>query len=293
MATDTILNEKLLTDDIAAVRTAPDSATSVIAIATALAPMIALAACSGGGGTTPTPSPAPTPAPTAAAITKVQASRFLGQATMGATDAMIANVQAKSFDGWLSAQFALPRATAHWDWLVAQGYSASTYINSEAGFDPTMWRQLIVEPDQLRQRVGFALSEIMVVGIAGINLNWKQFAAAGYVDVLLDNAFGNFRTLLDAITTNAAMASYLTFLGNRKANAATGAVPDENYARELMQLFTLGLYQLNMDGTNKLSAGNPLETYVQADVSGLARVFTGLSLANGTNTTPDRYRLPR
>jgi uncharacterized protein (DUF1800 family) len=132
----------------------------------------------------------------------------------------------------------------------------------------------------------------MVVGIAGINLNWKQFAAAGYVDVLLDNAFGNFRTLLDAITTNAAMASYLTFLGNRKANAATGAVPDENYARELMQLFTLGLYQLNMDGTNKLSAGNPLETYAQADVSGLARIFTGLSLANSTSTTPDRYRLP-
>jgi uncharacterized protein (DUF1800 family) len=292
VATDTILNEKLPTADIAAGSTAPDSATSVIAIATALAPMIALAACSGGGGTSPTPSPAPTPAPTSAAITKVQASRFLAQATMGTTDAMIADVQAKSFDGWLSAQFALPRATTHWDWLVAQGYSASTYINSEAGFDPTMWRQLIVEPDQLRQRVGFALSEIMVVGIAGINLNWKQFAAAGYVDVLLDNAFGNFRTLLDAITTNAAMASYLTFLGNRKANAATGAVPDENYARELMQLFTLGLYQLNMDGTNKLSAGNPLETYAQADVSGLARIFTGLSLANSTSTTPDRYRLP-
>ncbi len=292
MATDTILNEKLPTADIAAGSTAPDSATSVIAIATALAPMIALAACSGGGGTSPTPSPAPTPAPTSAAITKVQASRFLAQATMGTTDAMIADVQAKSFDGWLSAQFALPRATTHWDWLVAQGYSASTYINSEAGFDPTMWRQLIVEPDQLRQRVGFALSEIMVVGIAGINLNWKQFAAAGYVDVLLDNAVGNFRTLLDAITTNAAMASYLTFLGNRKANAATGAVPDENYARELMQLFTLGLYQLNMDGTNKLSAGNPLETYAQADVSGLARIFTGLSLANSTSTTPDRYRLP-
>jgi uncharacterized protein (DUF1800 family) len=266
--------------------------TSPLAIAAALAPAIALAACSGGGGTTPTPTPGPTPAPTSAAITKTQASRFLAQATMGATDAMIADVQARSFDGWLTAQFALARATSHWDWLVAQGFSASTFINAETGFDPTMWRQLIVEPDQLRQRVGFALSEIMVVGIAGINLNWKQFAGAAYMDVLLDNAFGNFRTLMDAITTNAAMASYLTFLGNRKANAATGAVPDENYARELMQLFTLGLYQLNMDGTNKLSGGNPIETYVQADVTGLARVFTGLSLVNRTSTTPDRYRVP-
>ncbi|MDH7971875.1 DUF1800 family protein [Sphingomonas sp. AR_OL41] len=290
MTTDTIPSEQATTSDPVAER-GRGSGTSAIAIAAALTPMVALAACSGGGGTS-APSPTPTPAPTSAAITKVQASRFLAQATMGATDAMIADVQTRSFDGWLSAQFALPRATAHWDWLVAQGYSASTYINSETGFDPTMWRQLIVEPDQLRQRVGFALSEIMVVGIAGINLNWRQFAAAAYMDVLLENAFGNFRSLLDAITTNAAMASYLTFLGNRKASSATGAVPDENYARELMQLFTLGLYQLNMDGTDKLSAGNPIETYVQADVSGLARVFTGLSLANSTSTTPDRYRLP-
>ncbi len=292
-----MLREDLTTETPAesttAVETRPDTGSaSAIAIAAALLPAVALAACSGGGGSTPTPSPTPTPTPTAAAITKVQASRFLAQATMGATDAMIADVQAKSFDGWLTAQFALPRATSHWDWLVTQGYAVSANINNETGFDPTMWRQLIVEPDQLRQRVGLALSEIMVVGIAGINLNWKQFAAAAYMDVLLDNAFGNFRTLLDGITTNAAMASYLTFLGNRKANAATGAVPDENYARELMQLFTLGLYQLNMDGTNKLSGGNPIETYGQADVTGLARVFTGLSLANSTSTTPDRYRLP-
>ena len=82
--------------------------------------------------------------------------------------------------------------------------------------------------------------------------------------------------LLDAITTNAAMGSFLTFLDNRKANAATGAVPDENYARELMQLFTLGLYQLNMDGTLQDGGGTPVETYTPADVTGLARVFTGL-----------------
>jgi uncharacterized protein (DUF1800 family) len=137
-----------------------------------------------------------------------------------------------------------------------------------------------------------ALLDMLVVGIGGVNLSWAQFAMAAYVDVLLDNAFGSFRTLIGAITTNAAMASFLTFLNNRKANANTGAQPDENYARELMQLFTLGLYQLNMDGSVKTSGGVPLETYGQADVTGLARVFTGLQLASNDNTTPDRMRQP-
>jgi uncharacterized protein (DUF1800 family) len=133
---------------------------------------------------------------------------------------------------------------------------------------------------------------MLVVGIDGVNLNWKQFATAAYVDLLLDGAFGNYRQLMDGITFNAAMASFLTFLNNRKANPTTGAVPDENFARELMQLFALGLYQLNMDGTVKTAGGQPLETYTQADVAGLARVFTGLTLANNTSSTPDRYRLP-
>ena len=264
-----------------------------------LAATLALAACSGGGGgagTTaggsPTPSPAPTPTPTSSGIAAVPASRFLGQATLGATKAEIASVQAVGFDGWLTAQFALPRTTSHWDWLVANGYSVAANINNLAGFDPTIWRQMIAEPDQLRQRVGIALSEIMVVGVDGLTLNWKQFAGAAYFDVLLDNAFGNFRTLMGAVTTNAAMGSFLTFLGNKKANATTGAQPDENYARELMQLFTLGLYQLNADGSVKTSGGKPLETYVPADVSGLARVFTGLNLASSVSTTPDRYRVP-
>ena len=88
------------------------------------------------------------------------------------------------------------------------------------------------------------------------------------------------------------MGYYLTFAGNRKANPATGAVPDENYARELMQLFTIGLLRLNMDGTLQLNAGAPVETYTQDDITGLARVFTGWNLANADNSTPDRMRLP-
>ncbi|MES2443455.1 MAG: DUF1800 family protein [Pseudomonadota bacterium] len=275
---------------------APDSAPASLGVSTvAPALALALAACdsaggsSGGGGIV---SPAPTPTPTIAAVTQVQASRFLAQATMGASRLDIAEVQSRGFEGWITAQFAMTRATSHWDWLVSKGYNNAANINNEQGFDPTMWRQLIAEPGQLRQRVGMALLETLVVGISGVQLNWVQFAMAAYVDVLLDNAFGNFRTILDRITTNAAMGSFLTFLNNRKANAATGSVPDENYARELMQLFTIGLHQLNMDGTPKLSGGKPIETYGPADVSGLARVFTGLTTDTRDTTTPDVYRRP-
>ena len=270
---------------------APDvSPTSFAPVAAA----VLLAACGGGddGAAPVAATPTPPVAVVRPTISSAQASRFLAQSTMGATRASIAEVVDKGFEGWITAQFALPRATSLWDWMVSMGFNAAANVNATTGFDPAVWRQLIVEPDQLRQRVGFALLDMLVVGIDGVNLNWKQFATAAYLDVLFDNAFGNYRQLLDAITYNAAMASFLTFLGNRKANAQTGAVPDENYARELMQLFTLGLHQLNMDGTVKTSGGVPLETYTQADVSGLARVFTGLSLSSSDGSTPDRHRRP-
>ena len=257
----------------------------------AVVPALALAACGGGSDTAPAAS-APVTIVTTVALTPAQGSRFLGQATMGGTRAMVNSVVSTGFDAWITAQFATARTTTHWDWLVANGYNAAANINSETGFDATMWRGMISDPDQLRQRVAMALLDMLVVGIDGVNLNWKAFAAAGYVDVLLDNAFTNYRQIMGAITTNAAMGSFLTFLNNRKANAATGSEPDENYARELMQLFTLGLYQLNIDGSPIMSGGTPAVTYTQADVSGLARVFTGLSLASSSTTTPDVYRMP-
>ncbi|HEV2818096.1 MAG TPA: DUF1800 domain-containing protein [Allosphingosinicella sp.] len=251
---------------------------------------LALSACGGGGGT-PAPAPAP-PAPAIIPPTRLQAARFLSQATMGSSRADIDQVVALGFEAWLDAQFAMPRATSHWDWLVAGGYGDASTMNSQAGFDPVMWRQLIASPDQLRQRVGLALLDFLVVGIDGVNVPWRQFAVAAYVDVLLDNAFGNFRTLLERISTNVAMGLYLTFLGNRRANPATGAVPDENYARELMQLFTIGLVRLNQDGTPQMSGGAVQETYTQDDITGLARVWTGWTLDSADNSSPDRLRRP-
>jgi len=250
-----------------------------------------LSACGGGsgGGSTGVVTPPATGGggQTSQAVSGVEASRFLGQASMGASRADIDRLRTQGFAAWLDEQFAMPRQTGHWDWLVANGYNVIANQNNTTGFDPMMWRQLIASPDTLRQRVGMALLNFLVVGIDGITGSWRQFTMAAYMDVLWDNAFGNFRTLLERISTNAAMGLYLTFLGNRKANAATGAVPDENYARELMQLFTIGLLRLNSDGTAQTT-----ETYTQDDVTGLARVFTGWTLDSTDNTTPDRYRRP-
>ena len=210
---------------------------------------------------------------------------------MGATRPLIDQVVAQGFESWLDDQFAMPRATSHWDWMVANGYGAANLRGAVWGWDNSVWRQSISEPDQLRQRVGSALLDFLVVGVDGLNIHWPGMALGAYMDVLLDNAFGNYRQILGAITFNPAMASFLTFLWGRKANPQTGAMPDENYARELLQLFTIGLHQLNPDGSLKLANGQPIETYTTDDVVGLARVFTGLRLATDT-TTCDRMRMP-
>ncbi len=199
---------------------------------------------------------------------------------------------------WIDQQIALPQSTSRCDWLASKGYDQpgvnNVNRNGLGGFDPSVWRKLLSSPDTLRQRVALALSEILVVGANGLSGAWRQFAAARYLDILEDNAFGNFRTLLYQVSTCPAMGTFLTFRGNTKFNPATGAAPDENYARELMQLFTIGLVQLNLDGTPKLSAGQVQETYVLDDITGLARIFTGWdwdTSVTGTNT-PDYQRRP-
>jgi uncharacterized protein (DUF1800 family) len=214
---------------------------------------------------------------------------------MGATRAQIARVQALGYAGWLDEQFALPPTTSRWDALIAGGFGDPSFKNSQAGFDACAWRKLLASPDTLRQRVTFALSEIIVVGIDGlVGAGWKAFSAAAFLDLLEANAFGNYRSLLQAVSTSAPMGEYLTFRGNVKYNATTGAMPDENYAREVMQLFTIGLVQLNPDGTPKLANGSPQETYTLEDITGLARVFTGwdYDLAGGSTATPDFKRRP-
>jgi uncharacterized protein (DUF1800 family) len=263
-----------------------------IALTTAL-----LAACGGGGESSPTnggpvagapPAGAP---PTAALPTEKEAQKFTAQAMLSPQPADVASIQQNGFNAWIDAQFAIPQSKSRWQWLVDAGFNVIANQNSQVGFDQVVWMKLLTSPDELRQRMTLALSQIIVIGIDGLPIQFRQFAAANYFDILEENAFGNYRTLLEKITASPAMGSYLTYRGNQKADAS-GRVPDENYARELLQLFTIGLYELNLDGTLKLVNGKPDETYGQDDISNLARVFTGWDYANNVNTTADRNALP-
>jgi uncharacterized protein (DUF1800 family) len=214
------------------------------------------------------------------AFTDAQAARFLGQATLGVTDTDIAAVRALGYDAWLTQQFALPVSSGNWEWLVSRAYDVNPDSrNAAIGFDMQIWQRLLTAPDSLRQRVALALSEIFVVGFDGVSGTYKQFKMAAWWDLLANHAFGNFRSLLEAVTLNSAMGIYLNTSTNRKEDAATGRVPDENYAREVMQLFTIGLVELHPDGTPRRdAAGRAIDSYTQSTVTNLARVFTGWRL---------------
>ena len=236
-----------------------------------------LSACGGGGGSS---SPAPPPPPPPVPLTDAQAARFLLQAQFTADDASRAAVISQGCPGWLSTQFSVPESYRAWDWMVAKGYSA---IDSNNNFlyrkhlDALIWNQMIASPDQLRKRLALALSEVFVVATDQTEYYyWGDFTAAGWWDMLCRNAFGNFRQLLEDVTLSPEMGQFLGTKGNLKENAKTGSEPDENYAREVMQLFTIGLFKLNLDGSHRLdSQGAPVPTYAQAEVSSLAHVFTG------------------
>jgi uncharacterized protein (DUF1800 family) len=259
----------------------------------------ALAACGGGGGDAVTTPPVVPPVVPPAGISRAQASRFLSQAALGCTSADIEQVRSLGYSGWLDAQFALPRSSSHVQWLRSKAYDAVANKNGTVGSNDMVWRKLLSSPDVLRQRITLALSEIIVISINGLaGTPFKSFSAAAFMDVLEANAFGSYRTLLGEVSTSTAMGAYLSFRGNKKANPAVGSLPDENYARECMQLFSIGLTELNIDGSPKLTGGQPTDSYSQAEVSQMARVFTGWDLdttvGNGVANadTPDRVIRP-
>jgi uncharacterized protein (DUF1800 family) len=248
-----------------------------------------LTACGGGGSNAGTETPlTPVPPPTQETITSVQASRFLQQASLSVDDAAITQVVSLGYSGWLEAQFTTPRTQSRWDWMLSQGYQNNAQnANSFAGADNSLWNKLIAATDPLRQRIALALSEILVVSMAGLNVAWRGFCIAAYADLLEDHAFGNYRTLLGAVTLSTGMGNYLNMRGNQKEDPKTGRQPDENYAREILQLFSIGLYLLNNDGSLKLdTSGKPIETYTQDSISGLAKVFTGWDYTGYTSSSP-------
>jgi uncharacterized protein (DUF1800 family) len=198
------------------------------------------------------------------------------QAQFSASDADIATVQSQGYAAWLDAQMSAPASTTGWDWLISQGYNTEAFRAAQPPVDYMVWNQLLSATDAFRKRVTLALSEFFVVSTSNVPVPSRCFGMAHYWDVLAAGAFGNFRALLEEVTLNPIMGVYLNTLGNQKANAATGRAPDENYAREVLQLFSIGLSELNQDGTNKPGVnGQPIETYTQETITSLAQVFTG------------------
>jgi uncharacterized protein (DUF1800 family) len=224
------------------------------------------------------------------------AVRFLNQATFGTTWADIAAVQSLGYRGWIEEQINAPISgfTSYVDATVAgTGETLAQSHLQEA------WVQNATQgPDQLRQRVANALLEIIVVSTAnGLGGSAQTIGLAGYMDVLMRNAFGSFRTLLQEVTLHPAMGRYLNMVNNARENERTGQNPNENYAREILQLFSIGLVRLNLDGTPMLgSDGQPIPTYDQSVIQGFAKVFTGWTYGQTTQpyrvTGTQNWRMP-
>lgn len=245
-------------------------------LASIVAPLLlALAGCSGspsGGGSPPGPPPPP-PVP----ITKAEAFQFLNQSSFGATEADAQRVITMRYEAWIDAELQKP-ASLQLPFVQSAPPRQFPFQHHEDRVD-IWYRNVVNGDDQLRQRVAFALSEIMVVSQLGALFN-LPYAVADYYDVLAENAFGNYRDLMQEITRHPAMGVYLSMLGNERPNPALNIRPDENYARELMQLFSIGLVELNIDGSVVLDAQNePVPTYDQAIIEGFAHVYTGWTWA--------------
>ncbi|MEL7187081.1 MAG: DUF1800 domain-containing protein [Pseudomonadota bacterium] len=244
--------------------------------------LLLLAGCGGGGGGTEPPGPPPPPPPPP--VTKAEAYQFLNQGTFGALDQETDDVIDRGLEGWIDFQILRPASLQlpHVQSVPLPQFDFQLQTDrNDIWFRNVLWGE-----DQLRQRVAFALSEIMVVSQLGA-LNNAPFALADYYDVLTRNAFGNYRDLLEEITLHPAMGVYLSMLGNEKPNVALNIRPDENYAREVMQLFSIGLVELNIDGSTRLDGNNqPIPTYDQATIEGFAHVFTGWTWAGA----PDWYQ---
>jgi len=204
-----------------------------------------------------------------------QAARFLTQATLGANWEEIQRTAGLGYEAWLAEQYARPigRIQPALDAALLQGVEVEPEHRRWS-----WWQQVIHGPDPLRQRVALALSEIFVVSDNLSTLDEDPLALANYYDLLLTHAFGNYRDLLLDVSLHPVMGAYLSHLRNERSNPAIGRYPDENYAREIMQLFSIGLFLLHPDGSLVLdAAGQPIPTYDNGDITELAKVFTGLA----------------
>jgi uncharacterized protein (DUF1800 family) len=265
--------------------------------------LAALSACGGGGSGSPN-APAPpalvtvsaidlpgsggTPPPAAAASerpTASDAARFLTQASFGIqSTTQISQVQEKGFALWLWEQFNTG-TLLHISYLDQQKLrnvddKGVARANEDMSYE-AIWQQWLYGSDQLRARMAFALSQIVV--ISNVAPDIRPYAMSSYMDMLNRNAFGNYRQVLKSATLHPAMGYYLNMINSQRDDPEAGTHPNENYAREVLQLFSIGLAKLNQDGTQQLDgAGKPIPTYDESVVQGFAKAFTGWSYPNAT-----------
>jgi len=226
---------------------------------------------------------------------RMEASRFLAQSTLRYGNEMVDSVVKTGFEAWIDSQFVIPpsflldtlysiyeQSKAIW---VANGNSADNYPwrPNHVHMDYTWWQIAVRSEDQLRQRVAEALSQIVVTSLNS-DLSGYSDGMAYFYDILIEHALGNYLDLLQDVTRSPAMGVYLTYVNNPASDTVEMIFPDENYARECMQLFTIGLDSLNLDGTPALDGmGNRIPTYDNDDIAEFAKIFTGLSYADRTD----------
>ncbi len=254
-----------------------------------LCALLTVAGCGGGGDNANSPMPAVMPAPPAVSVSATDAARLLEQATFGVTASDVAHVQSVGIDTYITEQLAYPPTqytgysyTPHTAPAGCIGDGSkppdASSLCARDEYSPfqvqrDFFKHALNNPDQLRQRVAFALSQIMVVSSVEI---YEAYGLADYENMLLRDALGNYRTLLQDVTLSPTMGHYLDMANSDETNPQTGTVPNQNYAREVLQLFSIGLVELNPDGTQQLDAGGaPIPTFDGATIEGFASVFTG------------------
>jgi len=228
------------------------------------------------------------------------AVRFLLQAAFGPNGDLrnVQEVMKKGYDRWITEQFVKPVGLQQ-PYLAARNRVTHGHINADDKV--VSWWARAMSPaataDPLRQRVAFALSEIFVISDHNDELANQPIGMANYYDMLLKGAFGNYRDLLYNVGTHPCMGAYLTHLQNEKGDPEAGTFADENYAREVMQLFSIGLWELNPDGSRKLDQNQqPISTYSNTTIANMAKVMTGFSFggkrAKGFWDAPDNFTTP-
>ncbi len=260
------------------------------AVSTLTIASLGFTACGGGDSSAPGPTgqststPSPAPSPGSAASLNVQekaAARAVLHSAFSVSDDDIVTIVANGFEAWLDGELRRPNDGNAKQFFEAHGFDeidTNAFWSRDYPLDYMIWSQLLQRGSGLRMRMALALSEIFVVSINELDIPWRSQAVGEYWDLLNKHAFGNFRELLEEVTLSPVVGVFLDHAGNTKADPSTGRMPDENYAREVLQLFTIGLFELNLDGSLKTNANTPIETYTNADVEGLAKVFTGFDL---------------